>query len=99
MCRQGLILYRTTVNATWLKAGATLYVGAHVADHAHVSFLTTVLSLFLRCLLCHTLQRAFLVISGTLQTYFGCQSLAGQTLTLQQSRGNAACPMLSLATV
>ena len=36
-CRGGLILYRTIVNATWLKAGATLYVGAHVADHGHVS--------------------------------------------------------------
>ena len=37
ICRGGLILYRTIVNATWLKAGATLYVGAHVSDHAHVS--------------------------------------------------------------
>lgn len=47
--RGGLILYRTTVNATWLKAGATLYVGAHVADHAHVSLPVSVSWPILAC--------------------------------------------------
>ena len=35
--RGGLILYRTTVPAAQLKAGATLYIGGKVHDAAHVS--------------------------------------------------------------
>ena len=36
-CRGGLILYRTTVNATLLQANAVLDIGEPVRDYARVS--------------------------------------------------------------